>query len=68
MKIKKELIQLFIVFLFEQKGKSLYIHEITADFHKVFIKESKKSRKKLIETRKRRKLLQETNLASFITN
>ena len=56
------------VFLFEQKGKNLYIHEITKDFHKVFIKESKKSRKQLIETRQRRKLLQETNLLSFIKN
>ena len=56
------------VFLFEQKGKSLYIHEISAEFHKVFIKESKKSRKKLIETRVRRNLLQEANLLSFIKN
>ena len=45
------------VFLFEQKGKHLYIHEITTHFHKIFIKESKKSRRKLIETKHRRTIV-----------
>ena len=45
------------VFLFEQKGKSLYIHEISKTQHKVFLKENKNSKRKLIKIRQRRNLL-----------
>lgn len=45
------------IFLFEQKGKSLYIHEISKTQHKIFLKENKNSRRKLIEIRQRKNLL-----------
>ena len=53
--------------LFEQKGKKLFIHEITKQFHKVYVKVDKNSKKKLIETRHRRNLLDnQHNLSAFI--
>jgi len=55
------------IHLFEQKGKKLFIHEITKQFHKVYVKVDKNSKRKLIETRHRKNLLHnQNNLLSFI--
>jgi len=55
------------IHLFEQKGKKLFIHEITKQFHKVYVKVDKNSKKQLVETRPRKNLLKNNNnLSCFI--
>ena len=56
------------IILFEQKGKKLYIHEITKQFHKIFMKADRNSKRKLVEIRHRKNLLDnnQNNLSAFI--